>query len=78
MNDKNSTYDPFKLLTVNNLKTQEYIGVKNCDYSQKLYEDFYNLFISFNDLSKTVLERISLLEERIGLLEDKLLSADKI
>jgi hypothetical protein len=78
MNNKDSTYDPFKLLTVNNLQIQEYEGVKNCDYSQKLYEDFYNLFISFNDLSKTVLERISLLEERIILLENKLLSADKV
>jgi hypothetical protein len=61
MNNKNYTYDPFKLLTLNNLQIQEYERVKNCDYSQKLYEDFYNLFISFNDLSKTVLERISLL-----------------
>ena len=70
----NNTYDPFKVLTVNNLNEQ--VNDKNSDYSQTIYEDLYNLFISFNDLSKTVLERISKLEERISTIEDKLLTVE--
>ena len=72
----NNTYDPFKVLTVNNLTTQ--VSDKNSDYSQTLYEDIYNLFISFNDLSKTVLERISKLEERIVKIEEKLLITNEV
>jgi hypothetical protein len=72
----NNTYDPFKVLTLNNLN--EKVSDKNSDYSQTLYEDIYNLFISFNDLSKTVLERISKLEERIVKIEDKLLITKEV
>ena len=85
MNNKDFRYEGAKILTVNNLKTQEKeekdekeIYDKNCEYSKKIYEELYDLFISFNDLSKKVLERISILEERISILENKLLSADKI
>jgi hypothetical protein len=72
----NNTYDPFKVLTVNNLNEQ--VTDKTSDYSQTLYEELYNLFISFNDLSKTVLERISKLEERITKIEDKLLITNEV